>query len=124
LSRDPSFISVLSDSFLRLVSASIQLGMHSFGGIGWRASAGSGGIAGGGTLTLGGKELAQPATSNNSIVVIAAKRGEFRSDMACFLFGCACLALFLFAGLPSPPAARGGHTHSGHAHTQRHRPWQ
>lgn len=57
---------MLRNSFLSLIKPALHVGKHSFGGFGWSASAGSGGIGGAGETTGAGKLLAQPPTSISS----------------------------------------------------------
>ena len=69
------FVSVSSNSVRSLVKPALHVGEQIGGGVGWRAAAGRGGIAGGGTTTGGdgGDTLAQADTSIGSASSISAR---------------------------------------------------
>lgn len=63
---DVCVVSMSSNSFRSLVKPALHVGEQIVGAVGWRASAGRGGIAGGGTTT-GGKGCDTPAQADTSI---------------------------------------------------------
>jgi hypothetical protein len=65
-SSDVSLVSMSSNSVRSLIKPALHVGEQIGGGVGWRAAAGRGGIAGGGTTT-GGKGCDTPAQADTSI---------------------------------------------------------
>lgn len=63
---DAGCVSMLSNFVRSLVKPALHVGEQIGGGVGWRATAGRGGIAGGGTTT-GGKGCDTPAQADTSI---------------------------------------------------------
>lgn len=63
---DAGCVSMLSNSVRSLVKPALHVGEQIGGGVGWRATAGRGGIAGGGTTT-GGKGCDTAAQADTSI---------------------------------------------------------
>ena len=63
---DVCFVSMSSNSFRSFVKPALHVGEQIGGGVGWRASVGRGGIAGGGTTT-GGEGCNTPAQADTSI---------------------------------------------------------
>lgn len=72
---DVSLVSVSSNSVRSLIKPALHVSEQIGGGVGWRASCGRGGIAGGGTTTggEGGDTLAQADTSIGSASSISAR---------------------------------------------------
>lgn len=66
LAGDAGDVSMLSNSVRSLIKPALHVGEQIDGGVGWRATAGRGGIAGGGTTT-GGEGCDTPAQADTSI---------------------------------------------------------
>ncbi len=113
-----------SNSVRSIIKPALHVGEQIDGGVGWRATAGSGGITGGGTTSGGdgGDTLAQPASSVSSAGSISAGAVKFglciggdlhQVGVAAFAFGsCLChglpRGLLLLAQLFGVAAERAG----------------
>lgn len=89
-----------SNSVRSLVKPALHVGEQMAGGVGWRATAGSGGIAGGGTTSggEGGDTPAQPASSISSAGSISAGAVKFGLCIFGNLHQVGVSALFFGAG--------------------------
>jgi hypothetical protein len=100
LPRDSGRVSVFSQFPRALVSAAEHVGKQNDGVSGWRPTAGSAGIAGGGVLTNeGGDTLPQLLRNSASGTSILPRRFSFMSGRIGYLRLCRGAALFLEASL-------------------------
>ena len=83
---DAGFVSMLSNSVRSLVKPALHVGEQIGGGVGWRAAAGRGGIAGGGTTT-GGEGCDTPAQADTSIGSSSGIRLRAVKSGLCFIQG-------------------------------------
>ena len=83
---DAGCVSMLSNSVRSLVKPALHVGEHIGGSVGWRATAGRGGIAGGGTTT-GGEGCDTPAQADTSIGSSSGIRLRAIESGLCFIQG-------------------------------------
>lgn len=97
----PGSVSESSKACRSFVKPALHVGEQIDGGVGWRATAGSGGITGGGTTSggEGGDTLAQPASSVSSAGSISAGAVKFGLCIGCDLHQVGVSALAFGSGL-------------------------